>query len=271
LLFPDGRPPTRRWRPVGWLALAAIGLLMIGYSFAPGALEDYPRVDNPLGVEGGEVFEVLKNVGFPLFALAAVASMAALVTRFRRSRGEERQQLRWMAAAAAFVVVSWIVTAICDQLLDVDITYLLTVGLLALPAATTIAVLRYRLYDLGLVVNRALVYGALSATLVASYLGGVLLLQFALDPLTEDNGLAIAGSTLAAAAIFRPARARIQAIVDRRFYRRRYDAAQTVESFSARLRDEVELDALSADLRGVVADTVQPTHVSLWLRPEAGR
>jgi hypothetical protein len=273
LLFPDGRPPSRRWHPVGWVALAGMGMLILGYAFAPGVLEDYPRVRNPLGAGGGagDVFEAFKALGFPLFMLAAIGSMASIATRFRLSRGEERQQLKWMAAAAALVVVAWIVTAIFDQLLDIDITFFLTVGLIALPAATTIAVLRYRLYDLGLVVNRALVYGALSATLVAAYLGCVLLLQLALGPLTEDNGLAIAGSTLAAAALFRPARKRIQALVDRRFYRRRYDAAHTVESFSARLRDEVELDALSDDLRGVVAYTMQPAHVSLWLRPEAGR
>jgi hypothetical protein len=273
LLFPDGRPPSRRWWPVGWLALTGMAMLIVGYAFSPGALEDYPQLRNPLGVEGaaGDVFEVFKNVGFPLFMLAAIGSMASLVRRFRRSHGEERQQLKWMAAAAAFVVVAWIVTAVCDQLFDIDITFLLTVGMLALPAATTIAVLRYRLYDLGLVVNRALVYGALSATLVASYLAGVLLLQLALGPLTEDNGLAIAGSTLAAAALFRPARERIQGIVDRRFYRRRYDAAQTVEAFSARLRDEVELEAVSAELSEVASRTMQPAHVSLWLRPEAGR
>jgi hypothetical protein len=274
LLFPDGRPPSRRWRPVGWVALTGMTLLILGYGFAPGALEDYPQVRNPLGVEGaaGDVFEVFKNVGFPLFMLAAIGSMASLVRRFRRSHGEERQQLKWMAAAAAFVVVAWIVTAVCDQLFDVDITFLLTVGLLALPAATTIAILRYRLYDLGLVVNRALVYGALSATLVASYLGCVLLLQLALGPLTEDNGLAIAGSTLAAAGLFRPARSRIQELVDRRFYRHKYDAAQTVEAFTARLRDEVELQAVSAELGAAVRQTMQPTHVSLWLRqPEGAR
>jgi hypothetical protein len=273
VLFPDGRPPSPRWRPVAWLALTGMGVLILGYAFAPGQLEDYSAVRNPLGVGGatGEVFDVFKTLGFPLFMLAAIGSMTSLATRFRRARGVERQQLKWMAAAAAFVVVAWIVSAVLDQLLDIDITFFLSIGLVALPAATTIAILRYRLYDLGLVVNRALVYGALSATLVAAYLGSVLLLQLALGPLTEDNGLAIAGSTLAAAALFRPARERIQALVDRRFYRRRYDAAQTVESFSARLRDEVELDALTDDLRGVIADTMQPAHVSLWLRPEAGR
>ena len=273
LLFPDGSAPSRRWRPVGWLAVAAMGLLIVGYAFAPGPLEDYPRVDNPIGVGGaaGDALEVFQGVGFPFFALAAIGSMASLVVRFRRSRGVERQQLKWMAAAAALVVVAWIVNAFFDQVVGEDISVILPFALLALPAAATIAILRYRLYDLGLVVNRTLVYGALTATLAAAYIGIVLLLQLALEPLTSDSGLAIAGSTLAVAALFRPLRGRIQGLVDRRFYRRRYDAARTVERFSARLRDEVELEALTDELRGVVRETVQPAHVSLWLRAEAGR
>jgi hypothetical protein len=270
LLFPNGRPPTRRWRPVGGLAVLAMLMVILGYAFAPGPLEDYPRVDNPLGVRGGagEVMEFFRFLGYPLFGLAAIGSMASLVVRFRHSRGEERQQLRWMAAAGGLVVLSWMVTAFFDQVLGLDVSLGLTAGLLALPAATTIAVLRYRLYDLELVVNRALVYGALTALLAGSYVGSVLLLQLVLSP---GSDFAIAGSTLAVAALVRPARRHIQALVDRRFYRRRYDAAQTIEHFSARLRDEVELDALSGALRAVARETMQPAHVSLWLRAEAGR
>jgi hypothetical protein len=273
LLFPDGSAPSRRWRPVGWLAGAAMGLLIVGYAFAPGPLEDYPRVENPIGIggAGGGALKVFQGVGFPFFALAAIGSMASVVVRFRRSRGVERQQLKWMAAAAALVVAAWLVNAVFDQVLGEDISLILPFALLALPAAATIAILRYRLYDLGLVVNRTLVYGALTATLAGAYIGIVLLLQLALEPLTSDSGLAIAGSTLAVAALFRPLRGRIQELVDRRFYRRRYDAVRTVERFSARLRDEVELEALTDELRGVVRETVQPAHVSLWLRPEAGR
>jgi hypothetical protein len=273
LLFPDGRPPSRRWRPVGWLAGLAMALLIVGYAFAPGRLEDYPRVDNPVGLGGaaGYALEVFQFIGFPLFALAAIASMASLVVRFRRSHGVERQQLKWMAAASALVVAAWLVNAFFDQVIGEDVSLILPLALLALPAAATTAILRYRLYDLGLVVNRTLVYGALTATLAGAYIGTVLLLQLALEPLTSDSGLAIAGSTLAVAALFRPLRGRIQELVDRRFYRRRYDAARTVEGFSTRLRDQVELEALSAELRGVVGETVQPAHVSLWLRPEAGR
>jgi hypothetical protein len=237
LLFPEGRPVTRRWRPVGWLAVAAMGSLVLGYAFSPGALEDYERVDNPLAAEGavGDGAEIMLAVGFPLFALAAVLSLVSLAVRFHRSAGVERQQVKWMAAAAALVVFA------------------------------------YRLYDLDVVVNRTLVYGALTATLAASYLGIVLVLQLALSPLTEDSGLAVAGSTLAVAALFRPARGRIQALVNRRFYRRRYDASQTIERFIGRVRDEVEPDALSGELRAVACERLQPAHVSLWLRPETGR
>jgi hypothetical protein len=268
LLFPDGRPPSARWRPVGWLSGLAITMLVLGYAFAPGRLEDYPRIDNPLGVGGGagDVLELFLFLGFATLSFAAIGSMTSLAVRYRRSHGVERQQTRWMAAAAVCVVFSWLLSAFFDQVLDIDISLLILAALLTLPAATAVGVLRYRLYDLDLVVNRTLVYGALTATLAGSYLGLVLLFQAALGPLTQDSDLAIAASTLAVAALFRPLRARIQDAVDRRFYRRRYDAARTAEAFSARLRNEVELDSLSAALRGVASETMQPAHVSLWLR-----
>jgi len=264
LLFPDGRLPSPRWWPAALLVGVALGTLALGHAFEPGKLENFPRVGNPLATSGalGDANEFLKAIGFPFLALAAFASAAALVSRFRHAHGVERQQLRWMAAAAAVAVFAWTGTVVLDEVLGVS-TPLLPIVLLTLPAAATVAILRYRLYDLGLVVNRTLVYGALTLTLGGAYLALVLLAGLAVG----RSDLAVAVSTLAVAGLFRPLRTRIQAVVDRRFYRRRYDAAQTLESFSGRLRDEVDLEALSAELRAVVGQTMQPTEVTLWLRP----
>ena len=194
--------------------------------------------------------------------IASVVSASALVWRFRRSAGVERQQLKWMASAAALFPFAFIANSMLDQYLGVTSGFFLLPFLLALPAAATVAILRYRLYDLGRIVNRTLVYAALSLTLAAAYLATVLVAGLAVG----ESDAAIALSTLVVAALFRPARARIQGAVDRRFYRGRYDAARTLEAFGGRLRDEVDLDALGADLRGVVRDAVQPAHVSLWLK-----
>ena len=264
LLFPDGRLPSRRWRPVGWVVGTTLAMLAIGFAFEPGGLDDFPRVENPLGASGGlgRLVDAVQAAGFAVFVAAAIGSASALVVRFRRSRGVERQQLKWMAAAAALVVVAWLTNSLLDQAFGVNSAFFLPIFLLAIPTAATVAILRYRLYDLGRIVNRTLVYGALTATLAATYLGLVLLLGLTVG----ESNVAIAISTLAVAALFRPARARIQAAVDHRFYRRRYDAAQTLEAFGVRLRDELDLDALQAELRDVVGETVQPTQVSLWLR-----
>jgi hypothetical protein len=289
LLFPNGRLLSPRWRPVLWLGLAALALSVVGAAFEPGRLHvDSPvPVENPVGIGGavGDALPVVGRMGDVLAAVAFALAAASLVTRFRRSRGVERQQLKWFAyvgllAAAGLAVAMAQVLVGVQPGEDAEGGWLEVVGaigwftalfaiVVGIPIATGMAILRHRLYDIDVVINRTLVYGALTATLLLSYLGLVLLLQLALGPLTEDNGLAIAGSTLGVAALFRPARGRIQELVDRRFYRRKYDAAQTIEDFGARLRDEVELDSLSADLRGVVADTMQPAHLSLWLRPPA--
>jgi hypothetical protein len=203
-------------------------------------------------------------VGWLLLILSLIASATSLVLRFRRSHGIERQQIKWVAAASVVLVVSFLMWEVWEGMAPL--------GILTMVVAAGIAILRYRLYDIDVVINRTLVYGALTATLALAYLGGVLLLQLALRPLTESSNLAIAGSTLGVAALFRPARARIQEVVDRRFYRRKYDAQRTLEAFSTRLRDQLDLGALHSELSAVVSETLQPAHVSLWLRaPQARR
>jgi hypothetical protein len=271
LLFPDGRLPSRRWRPALWLALAGIGLIVVGYALRPGPLDDpFAGVSNPFGIAG--TFELMDALsGFGWMFTGASVGFAALgsAMRLRRSRGLERAQLKWLAFAAAITgvavvsdVISYFVSATgINELRNV----VLGLGFAVFPVAAGAAILRYRLFDIDVVINRALVYGALTATLAGAYVGSVLLLQLVLAPLTADSGLAIAASTLAVAALFRPARARIQDVVDRRFYRRRYDAARTLEAFGVHLRDEVDLEAVGRALNAAVVDTVQPAHLSLWL------
>ncbi len=266
LLFPTGRPLSRRWGRVLWATTVAAGLLLAGYALAPGPLQNTPAVDNPFGA--GRAATLMAGLGFALVAAAALASVASLALRFRRSHGVERQQIKWVWAAGALLVASFVVSSVVQGLVGEELSWaILLTGLLGVPAAVGVAVLRYRLYDIAVVINRTLVYGSLTAALALFYLASVLLLQLLLRPLTEQSSLAVAVSTLAVAGLFRPARRRIQELVDRRFYRKKYDAARALESFSARLRDEVDLDTLSAELRALLQDTVQPSHVSLWLRP----
>jgi hypothetical protein len=292
LVFPSGRFASPAWRWVGAVAGAATALTAAALALYPdlrsaiaaeraggeggsSVLGLYPEfrategagLANPFGVEGAEgVLEVLGATGAIVVLLATAAAALSLVLRLRRARGDERQQLKWVAWAAVLLAVGAMATipSAGDGVAAALIQGLVLGPIIAL--ATGMAMLRHHLYDIDVVINRTLVYGALTATLAGAYVGCVLLLQLALGPLTEDSDLAIAGSTLAVAALFRPLRARIQALVDRRFYRRRYDAARTLEGFGARLRDEVELDSLVGELRAVVAHTMQPAHVSLWLR-----
>ena len=266
LLFPNGRLLSPRWRIVAVAAFAAIAFLVVGSMFAPGPMEDLPEVENPYGIGGvaGDVFDAFGALGWLLIVSSLIASATSLVLRFRRSRGIERQQLKWVAAAGVVLVVSFLSWEVWEGMAPL--------GILTMVVAAGIAILRYRLYDIDVVINRTLVYGALTATLALAYLGSVLLLQLALRPLTESSNLAIAAATLGVAALFRPARSRIQAAVDRRFYRQKYDAQRTLEAFSARLRDQVDLGALNSELSAVVRETLQPAHVSLWLKtPEVTR
>jgi hypothetical protein len=268
LLFPDGQLPSRRWRPALWLAVAGIVLNALGYALRPGPLDaPFASVTNPLGVPGTfGLMDALSGFGWMFMGASVGLAAAATPIRLARARGLERAQLKWLALATAITgvavvsdVVSYFVAATgIGELRDV----VLALGFAVFPLAAGAAILRYRLFDIDVVINRALVYTVLTATLGGAYLVLVLLVGLAVG----ESGFAVAVSTLAVAALFRPARARIQAAVDRRFYRRRYDAARTLEAFGGRLRDEIDLEALGEDLRGVVSDTVQPAHVSLWLR-----
>ncbi len=275
LLFPDGRLPTPRWRPVAWLAGGSLGVTSVSLALAPGQIEDTP-VTNPVGIPGAaDVFDVLVAAGLTLVLVSILASCASLVARFRSASPEQRQQLKWIAYSVPLLLLFlagsiWVTEAYSGETAIEIANTLSTVGITVVPVAIGIAMLRHRLYDIDVVIKRTLVYGPLTATLAASYLGLVLLFQLLLSPLAGESDLAVAASTLAVAALFRPLRARMKAGVDRRFYRQRYDAARTLEAFSGRLRDELDLEALGDDLRRVVHDTVQPAHVTLWLR-EASR
>ena len=271
LLFPTGRPLTPRWRPVVWISVVAIVLVLFTEAFRPGKLQEFP-IANPFGV--GIAQGLVVNIGDMLWLITTIVSIASLVVRFRRSRGDERQQVKWVAVSAVMFVVMFALAAIVQNSFGhEDLGFaLIMLGFLLIASAVAVAMLRYRLYDIDVVINRALVYGSLTAMLAGTYLGGVLLLQLVLEPVTSGSGLAVAASTLASAALVRPARARIQDVVDRRFFRRKYDAAQTLQSFGAKLRNEVDLDAVTAELRAVIGETMQPAHVTLWVRgPEEGR
>jgi len=265
LLFPNGRLLSRRWRPIAWCAGAGITGMLIFNSATPDLLPESATVQNPFGIDSPLIAPLL-NLSMLTMWVGIIGSVASVVVRFRRAGRVQRQQIKWLAAAGVALAVITPIDVLLERALGGGAFVATTIGVLGLPVAVGIAILRHRLYDIDIVINRALVYGALTATLAGVYLGSVLLLQLLLAPLTASSKLAIVVSTLAVAGLFQPARRRIQAIVDRRFYRSKYDAARTLERFGAQLRAEVDLDALGDDLRAVVAETMQPAHVSLWLR-----
>ena len=265
LLVPDGRLRSRRWRPVAATSMVAAVLVVVGGGLAPAQLEDLP-IANPFGLAGpaGAVAGLLASVGNLLWVATMVASLACVVVRFRSSRGVERQQLRWVAAGAAAAVAGLLGGAAVPQ--GTVLSGVLYSSVLFIPLAVAVAVLRYRLWDLDRLVSRTVTYAVVTALLVVPYL----LIVPAAGRLVGGSGsLAVAAATLAAAAVFQPLRRRVQDLVDRRFNRRRYDAARTVEGFAAHLRDQVDLDALRAELLAVVDQTMQPAEASLWLRPPA--
>jgi hypothetical protein len=275
LLFPDGRLPSRRWRWFAWLSLLLIIVGMIWQAFAPGLVQggDAGGIYNPLGVEGlPNVGELIQTLLFVLMLISA----ASLFVRLVRASGVERQQLKWFAYVSALSASGVILTyTISEAVGSVWLRWagevIIIAALLGTPIAMGIAILRYRLYEIDLLINRTLVYGSLTAMLAVVYFGGVATTQAIFRALTgqeQQPQLAIVVSTLVIAALFNPLRRRIQAFIDRRFYRRKYNAAKTLEAFSAKLRDETDLEALNNELVGVVRETMQPAHVSLWLRPD---
>jgi len=272
LLFPDGRPIGPRWRAA--VGLVAVGLLLVllGSGLAAGGLVNSPSpaTENPLGVLPRDVADAVTTAGFAISLVALLLAGCSVVLRLRRARGVERLQLKWLMWSAAPLPL-YLAGGLARWVFDDSsggwvAEVVLVLCLVVVPLAVGAAILRYRLYDIDLVINRTLVYVSLTATLAAAYLSLVLVLRFTLDPLTSGSDLAVAASTLAVAALFRPLRGRIQVWVDRRFYRDRYDAAHTLEQFASHLRDELDLETLQHDLRTVVLDTVHPTRVSLWLR-----
>src|SRR5215204_4909293 len=274
LLFPTGRLPSRRWRWVAWLTGTLVLVGVISGAFSTGALMGIlGPIRNPLGIEGFTGVYIALVVIISTVALGVV--VLSVFMRLRHATGVERQQIKWFAYAAAASVIAgglaYLPPIVVDTPLWFERTgFALNIAFIpAIPIAIGIAILRYRLYDIDLLINRTLVYGSLTATLAAVYAGSVVGLQAALRILTgQESTLAVVASTLAIAALFSPLRHRVQGFVDRRFYRSKYDARKTLEGFSAKLRDETDLDAVDNELVGVVRETMQPAHVSLWLRPD---
>jgi hypothetical protein len=282
LLFPNGRLPSRRWRPLAWLSGAVIVLLGVDSVLAPGPLTELEGVRNPFGLEGAPWLVDAQIVLLLLFVACILASAVSLILRYRHSGGEVREQIKWIALAGS--LVGLLLSAVLGLIIVAEGTrggggstplwlqgllFVMLLSFAGVPVAIGLAVLKYRLYDIDLLINRTLVYGSLSVMLIVVYFGGVTATQAVFRTLTgqqEQPQLAIVVSTLVIAALFNPLRHRIQSFIDRRFYRSKYDARKTLEAFSSKLRDETDLQTLNNDLVGVVRETMQPAHVSLWLR-----
>jgi hypothetical protein len=290
LLFPDGKLPSRRWRPFAWFAGVVILLESVIVFLTPGPLDGLGHARNPLGLDGYPLLEVLGWGLLLMLPLCMLASASSLVLRFRRSGREERQQIKWIAFAASFMgsvyllimsagLINWLISAPGVVVSDLGTQTLwgalLEDGMLlsfaAIPVTIGFAIFRCRLYDIDAIINRTLVYGSLTVMLVGIYLGAVISFQYAFRAVSgQENQLAVVASTLTIAAMFNPLRRRVHELVDRRFYRNKYDAAKTLAAFSARLRDETDLEALNDNLAGVVSETMQPAHVRFWVRPPIG-
>jgi hypothetical protein len=282
LLFPDGRLPSSGWRPLALFSGVVIVLVCVLVGLTPEPMQDLGGKYNPFGVEAFFLVEIAPYILVPLLLSCMVLSVLSLVLRYRRSRGEERQQVKWIAYAASLVGALYLTAMVGSfaypqeswfapgsPVWQVSLEYAALLSFTLIPTAIGFAVLRYRLYDIDLLINRTLVYGLLTVMLLLVYFGGVTATQAVFRSLTgqeQQPQFAVVVSTLAIAALFNPLRHRIQTLIDRRFYRRKYDAARLLEDFGARLRDQTDLDGLGEDLVKVVRDAMQPEHVSLWLR-----
>ena len=270
LLFPDGRLPSARWRWFFWLSLLLIFIGAVSVAFSPGEINvGLGPIYNPLGVEGlPNSYETVQAL---VLTLIFVSAASLFFVRLRRARGVERQQIKWFAytgmVASSGAILTYTVSEVIGSLwLEWAGYVLLLIGIIGIPISMGIAILRYRLYEIDLIINRTLVYGSLTGLLALFYFGSVTALQYLFSLLTgQGNTLAIVATTLAIAALFNPLRRRIQSFIDRRFYRRSYDARKTLEAFSTKLREQTDLEKLCEDLAEVVDETMQPSHISLWL------
>lgn len=276
LVFPTGRLPSRRWRPVAWAAILDSLALAVAAAWltAPPGPEDLHGFNGPESFGEG-LLAALLGVSFLLGVLTALAAAIAVLLRLKRARGDERQQLKWFVYAATVLAL---VVLIPNLPMAVVPSYLIrwtnVIVLLAfggIPLAAGLAILKYHLYDIDLIINRTLVYGTLTAVLGLIYYGIVIVLQQFISQRIAASEAVVAGSTLVVAALFVPARKHIQEAVDRRFDRKKYDARKTIEAFSARLRDEVDIDSLTQHLLEVITETMQPRHAALWLKSKPNR
>ena len=263
LLFPTGRPPSRRWVPVAWFAGLLIGLVTVLSMLKETLVGDGYSIRNPIGIEGLVDVESIDTLLFPLYPLVLLCA-GSLIFRYRSAPFEERQQLKWVAVTAVLLALGIVLGEVFNL---PDLLFPFFLG--AVPVSVGIAMLKFRLYDIDVIINRTLIYGTLTAVLGIVYFALVVLLQRITDALTSSSDLAVAGSTLAVAGLFRPARARVQAFIDSRFYRRKYDAVRVLDLFATSLRADVDLDHVRLNLLSVVRETMQPEHASLWLRTQA--
>ncbi len=274
LLFPDGTLPSPRWRPVAWLSLASGVFLILGYGLAPGRLDPAAATDNPLGIGGAAVpLDGLIVLGWSLTVLGFAAAGIATARRLRRSTGAARQQMKWVSYAAAILGVTWAPYAATHPLplpsavAGAELA-LAAAAMVGIPAAMGIAILRYRLYEIDLIIRKTLVYALLISVLFVIYAGGVFVFSQALRRVAGGTGsLVVTLSTLAVAAAFQPLRRRIQHSVDHRFYRDKYDSTQILKGIKGRMREQIDIDALATEMIAAVTDALQPSHATLWVRP----